>query len=113
MRFLVVSILALLATPFGTARAETLGYGSKAGMEVTIVEKSGIDTTRAKITVKHTRENAIAYCEAQMEEVTEDCIKEELATENLRRSMATDITSSVRTPTMIRHNTTQSFLCCP
>ena len=76
MRQILAWSLVSMTAALSTARAETLAYGSRAGMEVTIVEKTNIDTTRAKITVKHTRENAIAYCESYVGEVTEQCIKE-------------------------------------
>jgi hypothetical protein len=81
VRKLSLSICLCLASLVGSAQAETLYYGSRVGMEVTVVKKTGIDTTRAKITVEHTRENAIAFCRDYVGEVTEDCIKEELALE--------------------------------
>ncbi len=40
--------------------AGSIYYGSRAGMEVTVVGVSGIGTTHAVIRVKHTRENARA-----------------------------------------------------
>lgn len=60
--------------------AGTIYYGSRAGMEVTIVGMSGLDTTHAKIRTKHTRANAVAFCREYVQKVTPDCIKEELAT---------------------------------
>lgn len=66
------------STAAPAAQAETLYYGSRAGMLVTVVKKSGIGTTHAKITTKHTRENATAYCRDYVLEVTPECIAEEL-----------------------------------
>lgn len=47
-------------------------------MEVTVVGKSNIGSTHAKIRVKHTRENAVAFCRDYVQNVTPDCIAEEL-----------------------------------
>ncbi|MBY5747344.1 hypothetical protein HFO28_27755 [Rhizobium leguminosarum] len=63
------------------AQAETLYYGSRAGMEVTVVKKSNIGSTHAKIVTKHTRENAIAFCRDYVQKVTPKCIADELAVE--------------------------------
>ncbi|TIS12334.1 MAG: hypothetical protein E5X10_18110, partial [Mesorhizobium sp.] len=53
MRHILLAICAvILVSP---AAARTLGYGSKAGMEVTVVKKSGINTSHASILTKHTR----------------------------------------------------------
>jgi uncharacterized protein len=60
---------------------ETLPYGSRAGMEVTIVSKQGLDTDDALIKVKHTRENATAFCREYLNEVTEKCISDTLKIE--------------------------------
>lgn len=58
----------------------TIYYGSRAGMEVTIVSMSGLDTSHAEIRTKHTRANAVAFCREYVQKVTPDCIKQELAT---------------------------------
>lgn len=57
----------------------TIGYGSRAGMEVTVVSMEGRDTERAVIKTKHTRDNAIAFCREYVQNVTEQCIRRELA----------------------------------
>lgn len=78
MRHVLLAIFALaLASP---ATARTLYYGAKAGMEVTIVKKSGIGTTHASILTRHTRQNAIGYCRDYVGKVTEDCISKEMNT---------------------------------
>jgi hypothetical protein len=56
-----------------------LPYGSRAGMEVTIVSSSGQDTSKATIVAKHTRENATTFCREYVNNVTEKCIRDELA----------------------------------
>ncbi|SCB46808.1 hypothetical protein GA0061102_105521 [Rhizobium miluonense] len=75
--------LAFLATTVSCTTAfasGTIYYGSRAGMEVTIVNMSGLDTSHAEIRTKHTRENAVAFCREYVQKVTPDCIKQELAT---------------------------------
>jgi hypothetical protein len=57
----------------------TIGYGSRAGMEVDVVSMSGIDTARAIIRTRHTRQNATAFCREYVGKVTADCIRQELA----------------------------------
>ena len=60
------------------AQAETLYYGSRAGMVVTVVKKSNIGTTHAKIVTRHTKENATAFCREYVRKVTPKCIADEL-----------------------------------
>jgi hypothetical protein len=56
-------------------------YGSRAGMTVTVKSISGLDTSHARITMEHTRDDAIGFCRdyGQENPVTEGCIQEELA----------------------------------
>ena len=77
MKLLAFPIFLCFATQ--TAAAGTVPYGSRAGMEVTVVRMSGLDTTKARIITKHTRDNAISFCRDYAQNVTEDCIKEELS----------------------------------
>jgi hypothetical protein len=58
--------------------AEKIGYGSRAGMQVSVVSKSGLDTRRAIIRTKHTREDAVAFCREYIGKVTPECISKEL-----------------------------------
>jgi len=58
---------------------KTVPYGSRVGMEVTVVSTNGIDSNHAVIVAKHTRENAIMYCREYVDSVTEKCIRDELA----------------------------------
>lgn len=57
-----------------------IGYGSRAGMEVTVISAQGLDSDHAIIQAKHTRENATAFCREYIQKVTPQCIEEELAT---------------------------------
>ncbi|MET3592951.1 hypothetical protein ABID26_002339 [Mesorhizobium shonense] len=78
MRYFLLVLSALaLASP---ADAKTLYYGGRAGMEVTIVKKSGIGTSHASVLTKHTRQNAIGFCRDYVGKVTEDCIAREMRT---------------------------------
>jgi hypothetical protein len=67
----------LVAGP--ATRLGTIGYGSRAGMEVSIVSAAGIDTEHVVVRTKHTRENAISFCRDYVQNVTEKCISQELA----------------------------------
>jgi hypothetical protein len=57
----------------------TIFYGSRAGMEVAVISVSGLSTAQAVIHTKHTRENAIVFCREYVGQVTEECIRRELA----------------------------------
>lgn len=88
-RFLLVALASAFVFP---AVAKTLAYGERAGMEVTVVRKSGIGTAHAAILTKHTRQNAIAYCRDYVGKVTETCIAKELKT-----PLHLEITANCRT----------------
>lgn len=70
--------LMFVALSIGFARAETLSYGSRAGMEVTVVSKEGLGTPLAKIVTKHTKANATAFCREYVGKVTPKCVAEEM-----------------------------------
>ena len=78
MRLKLASALILATAPAWAAG--TINYGSRAGMEVTIVSMSGINGPNAVIRTKHTRDNAIAYCRDSVQRVTRKCIETELKT---------------------------------
>jgi len=73
-----IATIGLLLALTTAAQAETLYYGSRAGMEVTVVKKSNIGSTHAKILTKHTKENAIAFCREYVLKVTPKCIADEM-----------------------------------
>ena len=79
MRYRTVPlVLMLVATP--VCAAGTIGYGSRAGMEVDVVSMSGLDSDHAVIHTHHSRSNAIAFCRDYVQKVTPGCIRDELAT---------------------------------
>ena len=73
----IVLPLLMSATPANASG--TIYYGSRAGMEVSVISVEGLNTSHAVIHTKHTRENAITFCRDYVGEVTEDCIRKELA----------------------------------
>lgn len=79
MRRRAVLAAVAVASSAPAAASGTIGYGSRAGMEVDVVSMSGIDTAHATIRTKHTRQNAIAFCRDYVGKVTADCIRQELA----------------------------------
>jgi TonB family protein len=56
-----------------------LYYGSRAGMTVTVVSKSGINSDRAVIKTEHTKEDATGYCRDYVGKVTAKCIQDAMA----------------------------------
>jgi hypothetical protein len=75
---LIKTAIVAFALSCTAAHAETLYYGSRAGMVVTIVRKQNLGSTHAKIGVKHTKANATEYCREYEGKVTAKCIAEEL-----------------------------------
>ena len=73
-------LIALVTASSLAGASGKIGYGSRAGMEVTVVSMEGLDTARAVIRTKHTREDAIGYCDGYVGNVTEQCIRDALAT---------------------------------
>jgi hypothetical protein len=71
--FGVIGVIATQASASGT-----IYYGSRVGMEVTVVSMSGLDTAQAIIRTKHTRENAEKFCRDYENDTSEDCIEKEL-----------------------------------
>ncbi len=82
---LVLPILVLVGV--SSAQAQTLDYGWRAGMVVSILGMDGRDTAHAVIRIKHTRDNAIAFCRDFVRNVTEDCIRDTLAEETLKDTL--------------------------
>lgn len=63
-----------------TFNSDKIAYGTRAGMDMSVVSRHGIDTTKALIRVEQRREDAEAYCRDYIGTVTEACIQEGLAT---------------------------------
>jgi len=78
MRLALAFAALIVASP--AMASGTLGYGSRAGMEVDVVSMSGLDTTHAVIHTHHSRANAISFCRDYVQKITPECIREELAT---------------------------------
>lgn len=81
MRHVLPAVLCTLSL-FAVSPAAASGkiyYGSRAGMTVTVVSMSGLDTAQAVIRTKHTREDAIGFCRDYIGKVTPICIIQELA----------------------------------
>lgn len=84
----------------GSLVAETLPWGSRAGMEVTVVRKEGIGTSRAIIYVRHTRKNAWAFCVGSGRDYSESCIRgalREMGGKNLINRVTADCERKVWT----------------
>ena len=73
-------LLALpLAAPSGVLADDRIYYGSRAGMHLTTVGKSGIGTANAVIQLKHTPEDAKAFCVEYMVDESPACVRRMLA----------------------------------
>ncbi|CAM5775544.1 hypothetical protein LMIY3S_05077 [Labrys miyagiensis] len=83
MKRTILALSALLLGAGSAAHAETLFYGSRSGMLVTVVKKLNLGTTHARIVTKHTRENATAFCREYILKVTPKCIADTLNTQLL------------------------------
>lgn len=70
----------LVAAPPTSVHA-TMDYGPWAGMEVSVAGMEWRDTAHSVIRIKHTRDNAIAYCRDYVRDVTEECVQQTLAEE--------------------------------
>ena len=84
MRFLISLTVAAaanfwLAPNIALAASEKMPYGSRVGMDVTVISVSGINSPNASLRVKHTRSDAIKFCREYVGRVTENCIKQTLA----------------------------------
>jgi type IV secretory pathway TrbF-like protein len=79
--FMWQGLIVLLGLTFANAAAAsgTISYGSRVGMEVSVISVEGLNTSRAVIRTKHTRENAVAFCRDYVGKVTEQCIRQELS----------------------------------
>lgn len=83
----------VLATAIQTSPASAAGkiyYGSRAGMQVSVVSMSGLDTARAVIRTKHTREDATAFCREYVGKVTAACVKQTLEETQLNDEITAD-----------------------
>jgi hypothetical protein len=74
---------------------EMLSYGSRAGMDVTVISKQGIGTTNAVIAGRLTRENARHYCEEYVLDSSRQCIDTYLKDSKLTSSISANCETGV------------------
>ncbi|MBR0757593.1 hypothetical protein JQ604_35895 [Bradyrhizobium jicamae] len=87
----LTAALGLLATSAAHADSK-LYYGSRTGMQVTIVKTSGINGPQAVIETKHTRADATAYCRDYAHDLTAKCIDDTMHLD-LRNEVRGDCTT--------------------
>jgi hypothetical protein len=64
-----------LALPLSTQADDRIYYGTRAGMHLTTVAKSGIGTTNAVIRLEHTPEDAKAVCAEYLQDTSPACVR--------------------------------------
>lgn len=70
--------------------AELLGFGSRAGMDVTVTRREGIGTAHATIAGRLTRDNARRYCADYEQNNSERCIDSYLQDTKLEDAISAD-----------------------
>ncbi|MBB3427946.1 hypothetical protein FHT85_004955 [Rhizobium sp. BK312] len=76
---LCAAVVATAASPVFAAEDHSIYYGSRAGMTLTTVSKTGIGTANAVIMVKHTPKDAKAYCVGYELDNSMACVKRTMA----------------------------------
>jgi hypothetical protein len=79
MKAINAIVVGICLIPGIAAAGGKLGYGSRAGMEVLIISSAGLDTERAVIVTKRSREDAERYCVEYVGKVTTQCVNDQLA----------------------------------
>ncbi|MCB1410653.1 MAG: hypothetical protein H6899_04360 [Rhodobacter sp.] len=69
----------LVLLPMAAAAQDTVPYGSRAGMQVSVVARSGIDTADAVVRVVHTRADARSYCAHYVLDPSDRCVEDTMA----------------------------------
>ncbi|MBI2715562.1 MAG: hypothetical protein HYX37_14100 [Rhizobiales bacterium] len=77
--------------------AEFIAFGSRAGMEITVVSKQGIGTVQAVIRARLTAENAKRYCDNYVRDSSQRCIEEFLSNTRLADSITANCESGTFT----------------
>ncbi len=67
------------ACPIHAQEDHSIYYGSRAGMHVTTVSKSGIGTSKAVIMIEHTPKDAKIYCVKYAQDYSMACVKRTMA----------------------------------
>lgn len=79
LSLVVLWAIMFLCTISSVTASGKINYGSRVGMQVTVVSMLGLDTSNAVIRTQHTRQDAIEFCREYVGEVSEKCIEDELA----------------------------------
>lgn len=78
-----VAVLGVFGIPAAQA-GETLWYGSRVGMEVAVISKSGIGTAKAIIKIRMTKEKAAEHCTEYAGDSSAGCVKRLLKEDGAR-----------------------------
>lgn len=78
-----------------TSDRSTIQYGSRAGMTLTVVSASGLDTAEAKIEARLTKEDAAAFCAEYLQDNSEECIAKRLRESNIEPSITANCETGV------------------
>ena len=102
---LAIAVVILVFTLSAYASGK-IYYGSRAGMTVTVKSMSDLDSSHAKITTEHTRDDAVGFCRDYVQEdpVTEKCILQELSV-RLNDVITADCLRGVYSPTSTAKST--------
>ena len=75
---LMVALVAFSAPAFALEKGDKIYFGSRAGMQVTIVSVDGLDSETAVIRTEFTPDDAKRFCVEYVGEVTPECIAQQL-----------------------------------
>jgi hypothetical protein len=90
VRLSMLAGLLAMAASSSCEAAGKLPYGSRAGMTVTITDMDGIDTGKAAIKIRHTREDAKQFCIDYLGHEGDECIGKVLADTRISDSIKGD-----------------------
>lgn len=79
VRAAVVVLGAVFTVPAQALDDHSIYYGSRAGMHVTTISKSGIGTSKAVIMIEHTPKDAKAFCVEYDQDYSMACVKKTMA----------------------------------
>lgn len=69
----------ILAAPAGAQEAGSVSYGSRAGMQVEVVSRTGIDSDHALVRIEHAEADAQAFCTLYVQDSSAKCVAETMA----------------------------------
>lgn len=78
---------AAVETQRSQAPSQKISYGSRAGMNLTIVSKTGTDTSNAVIFAEMTEYDARSYCEQYVQDTSPGCVKNQLKDKSLSKTI--------------------------